>query len=155
MFEWIFYPWMISNAYTLLIIYARVYITPIYIYSMLVLFIDCWGSNLSIQAGVGKLNGDLLQPSGIRYKFWSFSVRYLISLAYWKGLISGVKLSIVIPQAIGISLRYSHRNNVFQARIMPFIGDCCTADEQVVDKSMKVFSLIVIAPKLKDIQKKL
>ena len=28
----------------------------------------------------------------------------LISIAYWKGLISGVNLSIVVPQAIGISL---------------------------------------------------
>ena len=72
---------------------------------MLVLFTCCWGSNLSIQAKVGKLNGDLLQPSGIRYEVWSFSVRYLISIAYWKGLISGVKLSVVVPQAIGISLR--------------------------------------------------
>ena len=71
---------------------------------MLFLFTDCWGSNLSIQIGVGKINRDLLQPSGIRYEFWSFSVRYLIFLAYWKGLISGVKLSVVVPQAIGISL---------------------------------------------------
>ena len=31
MFELIFYTWMISNAYTLLIIYARVDLTPIYI----------------------------------------------------------------------------------------------------------------------------
>ena len=74
------------------------------IYSMLVLFTYCWGINLSIQARVGKLNGDLLQPSEIRYEVWSFSVRYLISLAYWKGLISGFKLSVVVPQAIGISL---------------------------------------------------
>ena len=72
------------------------------IYSMLVLFIECLGSNLSIQAGVGKLNGDLHQLSGIRYESRSFSVRYLVSLAYRKGLISGVKLSIVVPQAIGI-----------------------------------------------------
>ena len=57
---------------------------------MLVLFTCCWGSNLLIQAEVGKLNGDLLQPSGIRYEVRSFSVRYLISIAYWKGLISGV-----------------------------------------------------------------
>ena len=71
---------------------------------MLVLFIECWGSNLSIQAEVGKLNGDLLQLFGIRYKVWSFSVRYLISIAYWKGLIFGVKISVVVPQAIGISL---------------------------------------------------
>ena len=100
MFEWIFYPWMISNAYTL---YARIDLTPIY--SMLVLFTCCWGSDSSIQAEVGKLNGDLLQPSGIRYiEVWSFSVRYLISFAYWKGLISWFKLSIVVPQALGISL---------------------------------------------------
>jgi len=72
---------------------------------MLVLFTCCWGSNLSIQAEVGKLNEDLLQPSGIRYKVWSFSVRHLLSIAYWKRLISGIKLSVVVPQAIGISLR--------------------------------------------------
>ena len=104
MFEWIFYPWMISNAYTLLIIYVRVDLTPIYIYSMLVLFTNCWGSNLLIQVGVGKLNEDLHQSSGIRYESRYFRVRYLVSLAYWKGLISRVKLFVVVPQAIGISL---------------------------------------------------
>ena len=72
---------------------------------MLVLFVECWGSNLSIQDGVGKLNKDLHQPSGIRYESRSFSVRYLVSLAYWKLLISGFKLSVVALQAIGISLR--------------------------------------------------
>ena len=66
------------------------------IYSMLVLFTCCWGSNLSIQAEVGKLNEDLLQPSEIRYKVWSFSVRHLIYIAYWKGFIFGVKLSVVV-----------------------------------------------------------
>ena len=71
---------------------------------MLVFFIEFWGSNLSIQARVGKLNGDLHQPSGIRYESRSFSVSCLVSLAYRKGLISRVKLSIVVPQAIGISL---------------------------------------------------
>ena len=75
------------------------------IYSMLVLFAECWDRNLSIQAGVEKLNGDLHQLCGIRYESRSFSVRYLVSLAYRKGLISGVKLSILVPQAIGISLR--------------------------------------------------
>ena len=54
---------------------------------------------------IGKLNGDLLQPSGIRYEVWSFSVRHFISIAYWERLIFGVKLSVVVPQAIGISLR--------------------------------------------------
>ena len=60
---------------------------------------------MPIQVGVEKLNWDLHQPSGIRYELRSFSVRYLVALAYRKGLISGVKLSIVVPQAIGISLR--------------------------------------------------
>ena len=71
---------------------------------MLVLYIECLGNNLSIQAGARKFNGDLHQPSGIRYESRSFSVSCLISLAYRKGLISGVKLSVVVPQAIGISL---------------------------------------------------
>ena len=102
MFEWIFYPWMISNAYTLLIIYARVDLTPIY--SMLVLFTCCWGSDSLIQDEVGNLNRDLLQPSRIRYEVWSFSVRYLISLGYWKGLIFGVKLSVLVTKSIWISL---------------------------------------------------
>ena len=78
---------------------------------MLVLFAECWGSNLSIQAGVGKLNGDLHQPSGIRYESRSFSVRYLVSLTYRKGLISGFKLSVVVTQAIGISLRNKDQNS--------------------------------------------
>ena len=34
--------------------------------------------------------------------------QYLTSIAYWKGLISGVKLSIVVPQAIGICLHNIH-----------------------------------------------
>ena len=51
------------------------------------------------------LNGDQHQPSGIRYLSRSFSVRCLVSLAYREGLIFGVKLSVVVPQAIGISLR--------------------------------------------------
>ena len=33
------------------------------------------------------------------------SVRCLVSLSYWKGLISAITLSIVVPQAIGIFLR--------------------------------------------------
>ena len=51
-----------------------------------------------------KLNGDLHQTSGIRYVSRSFSVRYLVSLAYGKGLISAVTLSVVVAQAIGIFL---------------------------------------------------
>ena len=50
------------------------------------------------------LNGDLHQPSGIRYQSRAFSVRCLVSLAYREGWISGVNLSVVVRQAIGISL---------------------------------------------------
>ena len=57
-----------------------------------------------IQARVGKLNGDLHQPFRIRYVSISFSVRCFISLAYGKGLIYAVTLSVVVPQAIGIFL---------------------------------------------------
>ena len=35
---------------------------------------------------VEKLNGDLHQPSGIRYVLRSFSVRCLVSLAYREGI---------------------------------------------------------------------
>ena len=71
---------------------------------MLVLFAECWVSKLLIQARVGKLNGDLHQPSRIRYESRLFSVRCLVSLVYRKWLISGVNLSILVPQAIVISL---------------------------------------------------
>ena len=90
---------MLLNAYMLLIIYARVSLTPLY--SILVLFVECCESKLLIQVRVEKLNGDLHQPSRIRYVSRSFSVRCLVSLAYGKGLISVVTLSIVVPQAIG------------------------------------------------------
>ena len=99
---------MISNAYTLLIIYARIDITPIYIVCLSFLLV-VEEVIYQFKLKIGKLNGDLLQPSGIRYEVWSFSVRYLISIAYWKGLIFGVKLSIVVPQAIGTSLHNSTR----------------------------------------------
>ena len=94
---------MFLIASTLLIIYVGVGITPLY--SMLVLFADCWERKLLTQAGLEKLNGDLHQPSGIRYVLRYFSVRCLVSLAYGKGLISVVTLSVVVPQAIGIFLR--------------------------------------------------
>ena len=58
-----------------------------------------------IQLGVEKLNVDLHQPSRIMYVLRSFSVRCFVSLAYGKGLISAVTLSIVVHQAIGIFLR--------------------------------------------------
>ena len=57
------------------------------------------------QAGLEELNGDIHQPSEIRYFLRSFSVICFISLAYGKGLIYMVTLSIVVPQAIGIFLR--------------------------------------------------
>ena len=47
---------------------------------------------------------DLHQTSGIRYVSRTFGVRYLVSLAYGKRLISVVTLSVVVPQAIGIFL---------------------------------------------------
>ena len=71
---------------------------------MLVLFTYCEEVTYQFTLKIGKLNEDILQPSGIRYEVRSFSVRHLISIAYWKGLIFGVKLSVVVPQAIGISL---------------------------------------------------
>ena len=104
MFEWIFYPSMISNAYTLLIIYARIDLTPTYIVCLSYLLV-VEEVIYQFKMNIGKINGDLLQPFGIRYEVWSLSVRYLISIAYSKGLISGVKLSFVVLQAIGISLR--------------------------------------------------
>ena len=86
--------------------------------SLQIMFTNCWGSNLSIQARVGKLNRDLHQPSGIRYESRSFSVIYLVSLAYRKGLIFGFKLSVMVPQAIGISLRNTC-NKILDLHIFP------------------------------------
>ena len=56
-------------------------------------------------SGVEKINGDLHQPSEIRYESRSFSVRCLVSLVYGKWLIFAVNLSIVVPRAIGSFLR--------------------------------------------------
>ena len=67
MFEWIFYPRMISNAYTLLIIYAIIDLTLIYIvclYFLLVVEEVIYQFKLKIR----NLNRDLLQQSGIRYE---------------------------------------------------------------------------------------
>ena len=68
-----------------------------------------------IQVRVEKLNGDLHQPFGILYVSRSFSVRCFISLAYGKGLIYVVTLSIVVPQAIGSFLynRIGNHNREF------------------------------------------
>ena len=90
---------MLLNAYMLLIVYARVGLTQLN--SILVLFVECSESKLLIQARIEKLNRDLHQTSRIRYVSRSFSIRYLVSLAYGKGLISVVTLSVVVPRAIG------------------------------------------------------
>ena len=82
--------WNMSNSFTLLIIYTRIDLTPWYIvclYCLLVVEEVLYQFKMKI----GKLNGDLLQPSGIRYEVWSFSVRHFISIAYWERLIFGVK----------------------------------------------------------------
>ena len=104
----------------LLIIYARVGITPLY--SMLVLFAECWESKFLIQARVEKLNGDLYQPSEIRYVSRSFSVRCYVSLAYGKWLISEVTLSIVVPQAIWSFLHKRIGNHTGEFLVI-FFGD--------------------------------
>ena len=59
-------------------------------YSMLVLFIIVEEVLHQFKLKIGKLNGDLLQPFGIRYEVRSFSVRHFISIAYWERLIYGV-----------------------------------------------------------------
>ena len=69
-----------------------------------------------------KINGDLHQPSVIRYKSRSFSVRYLVSLAYRKGLISAVTLSIVVPQAIGIFLHNRIGDHTREVLVISFGG---------------------------------
>ena len=43
-----------------------------------------------------KLNGDLHQPSGIRYNSYPLVLDVFITLAYWKGLISGVIQFVVV-----------------------------------------------------------
>ena len=69
-----------------------------------------------------KFNGDLHQPSGIRYVSISFSVRCLVSLAYRKGLISTVTLSVVVPQAIGIFLRNKIGDHTGEFLVISFGG---------------------------------
>ena len=58
---------MISNAYTLLIIYARIDLTPIYIVCLYCLLVVEEVTD-KFKLKIGKLNGDLLQPSEIRYE---------------------------------------------------------------------------------------
>ena len=98
---------MISNAYMLFIIYARVELTQLCIVCLSCLLNveeAIYQFTLKLESSTG-IYIDLHQPSRIRYELKSFSVSCLVSLAYRKGLISRVKLSVVVPQAIGISLR--------------------------------------------------
>ena len=98
-------------------------------YRMLVLFAECWESKLLIQARLEKLNGDLHQPSRIRYVSRSFSVRCFISLAYGKWLISVVTLSVVVPQAIESFLHNrigDHTGEFLVISFWGFIGIQCS-----------------------------
>ena len=63
---------------------------------MLVLFVAV-ERKLVMQACLENLNGDLLQPSRTRYDSYPLVLDVFISLAYWKGLISSVILSFVVP----------------------------------------------------------
>ena len=85
------------RSYYQQIIYARVGLTQLYI--------ACLSCLLNVEVAnylyKREWNGDLHQPSGIRYVSRSFSVRCLVSLAYQKGFIFAVTLSIVVPQSIG------------------------------------------------------
>ena len=107
-------------------LYVIIYIcysrSNIIIYSMLVLFAECWESKLSIQARIEKLNGDLHQPSGKRYVSRSFSVRCLVSLTYRKGLIFVVTLSIVVPQSIGSFLHNRIGDHTGEFLVISFGG---------------------------------
>ena len=119
---------MIFNPYMLLIIYARVVLTPLY--SMLFLFVDCWESKLLTQVGLEKLNGDLYQPSRKRYVSRYFSVRCFISLAYWEGIdFCGYSVCCGTPQAIGSFLRNrigDHTGEFLVISFGGFIGIQCS-----------------------------
>ena len=56
-----------SNSFTLLIIYARIDLTPGYIECLYCLLVVEEVTD-QFKLKIGKLNGDLLQPSGIRYE---------------------------------------------------------------------------------------
>ena len=74
-------------------------------------------------------NEDLHQPSGIRYVSRSFSVRCLFLLHIGKGLIFAVTLFVVVPQAIGIFLRYRIGNHIGEFLVISFgvfIGIQCS-----------------------------
>ena len=59
----------------------------------------------------------------------SFSVRCLVSLAYRRGLISVVTLSVVVPQAIRIFLR----NNIPKFLLVSFLDICFQALEILLE----------------------
>ena len=98
-----------SNASTLLIIYAIIDLTPWYIEFLYCLLVVEEVTD-QFKLKIGKLNGDLLKPSGIRYEVWSFSVRHFISIDIGKYWFLESKLSVVVPQAIGIYLHNSRED---------------------------------------------
>ena len=75
-----------------------------------------------IQARVENLNRDLHQPSKIRYVSRSFSVRCLVSLAYWKRMIYAVTMSLVVPQAMGIFLHNRIGDHIGEFLVISFGG---------------------------------
>ena len=53
-----------------------------------------------------KLNGDVHQPSRIRYASYPLVLDVFISLAYWNGLFYGVTQSVLVhPKPHEVSLR--------------------------------------------------
>ena len=68
----------------------------------------------------------------------------MISLTYWKGLVSRVKLSVVVPQAIGISLR----NNDWEVKNYETQARGCWTIQTVQKKLVKQCFLVSIIPKI-------
>ena len=94
---------MISNAYMLLIIYGRVGLTQLYI-----AFLSCL---LHVEESIYQFKLELGSSMRIYINRSEQGMNRVLlvldiwfSLAYRKGLIYGVKLSVVVPQSIGISL---------------------------------------------------
>ena len=71
------------------------------IYSMLVLFTCCWGSIISIQIEDWKAQWG--STSTVQNKVWGLILLFLLHIG--KDWFLESKLSVVVPQAIGISLR--------------------------------------------------
>ena len=90
-------------AYTLWFIYARVGLTLRYIACLFCLLL--MRANCEYKC-VEKLNGDLHQPSVIRYASYPLVLDAFISLAYWNGLVYGVTQSVLVhPKPHEVSLR--------------------------------------------------